>query len=119
MPVKDGRQSIFLLLIGFLCLGVFPTWMDWAFSQSKGNPSAGKSTYDKLCSSCHGKDGTGLGIMPSFRNAQYMSSRTEQDLFQKITTGGEGTGMPPFNSRLAEQDRWNVIAYIRTLSSAP
>jgi mono/diheme cytochrome c family protein len=119
MPMKDGRQLFFLLLTGSLCLLIFPTWMDWSFSQSKGNPSAGKVTYEKWCSACHGKQGEGLGNMPNFRDPQYMSSRTDQDLFQKITDGGRGTGMPPFASRLAEQDRWNVIAYIRALSSNP
>ena len=119
MPVKVGRQLVFLLLTGLLCLWVFPIWLDWSFSQFKGNPSAGKITYDKLCSACHGKDGKGLGIMPSFGDGKYMSSRTDQDLFHKITNGGQGTGMPPFASRLAEQDRWNVIAYIRTFASAP
>lgn len=54
--------------------------------------------------------------MPSFKDTQYMSSRTDQDFFNKITSGGQGTGMPPFGSRLSEQDRWNVIAYIRTFT---
>lgn len=79
---------------------------------------AGKDTYEKWCSACHGKGGEGLGNMPSFRDIQHMGARTDLDLYKKITQGGEGTGMPPFGSRLPEQDRWNVIAYIRTFSSA-
>ncbi len=119
MPMKDGRQMVFLLLIGLLGLLIFTTWFDGSYSQAQGNPSAGKITYEKLCANCHGKQGEGLGIMPSFRDAKYMSSRTDQDFFQKITNGGQGTGMPPFASKLPEQDRWNVIAYIRTFASAP
>jgi mono/diheme cytochrome c family protein len=119
MPTKDGRQTVFLLLTGSLCSLIFLVWFDLSYSQSKGNPSAGKVTYEKFCANCHGKQGEGLGPMPSFRDARYMSSRTDQDFFQKITNGGQGTGMPPFASKLPDQDRWNVIAYIRTFIPAP
>ncbi|MGH7274667.1 MAG: c-type cytochrome [Nitrospiria bacterium] len=126
MPVKDGhwvaplilRIIPFVLLTGLLQLFLFPIWLNWTMAQSKGNASAGKITYEKLCSGCHGKQGEGIGNMPSFRDTQYMSSRTDLDFFQKITSGGQGTGMPPFSSRLPEEERWNVIAYIRTLAPA-
>ena len=126
MPVKDGRWvgllvpriMPFILLTGLLQLLIFPIWLNGTMAQSKGNASAGKITYEKWCSGCHGKQGEGIGNMPSLRDAKYMSSRTDLDLFQKITSGGQGTGMPPFSSRLPEEERWNVIAYIRTLVPA-
>jgi mono/diheme cytochrome c family protein len=88
----------------------------------KGNPKAGKVMFEKNCIGCHGKKGEGLGEMsklPNFTNPKVMMGRTDQDLFDKITNGGKGTGMPAWGPLLSEQDRWNLVAYIRTLSSSP
>lgn len=74
----------------------------------------------KNCASCHGKKGEGLGAMaslPNFSDGDYMRGKTDQDLFNKITAGGKGTGMPAWDNILSVQDRWNVLAYIRTLAS--
>ena len=110
------RVISLLFLLGSLSLFLIPAWRDQSFSQSRGNTAAGKTTYEKWCASCHGKSGEGLGNMPSFQNADFMSSRTNPELYNSITRGIGGTGMPPF-SKLSEEDRWNVVAYIRTLSS--
>ena len=118
MGLQIQRIMPFILLTGLLQLLVFSICLNGTMAQSKGSASAGKITYEKLCSRCHGKQGEGLGNMPSFQDAKYMSSRTDLDLFQEITSGGQGTGMPPFSSRLPEEERWNVIAYIRTLVPA-
>ena len=48
-----------------------------------------------------------------------MKSRTDKDLFDKITNGGKGTGMPAWGPVISEKDRWNLVAYIRRLASAP
>lgn len=127
MPLKDWERDRktrpglisprpYLLLISVLFFLLPAAGPEPSHAQPGGNATAGKMTYAKWCSSCHGKNGEGVGNMPSFRDRKYMEMRTDLDLFQKITKGGQGTGMPPFATLLAEQDRWNVIAYIRTLS---
>jgi mono/diheme cytochrome c family protein len=54
--------------------------------------------------------------MPNFSDPKYMMGKNDRELFEKITRGGQGTGMPSFGESLDEKERWNVIAYLRTLS---
>ena len=76
--------------------------------------------YAKNCAACHGQNGVGLGnrsSLPNFTDGKAMAAKTDQELFNKISNGGKGTGMPAYNKVLAEQDRWHVLAYIRTFSN--
>lgn len=101
----------FTVLLGFL--------ID-ARGESVGDPLSGRAIYLKNCAHCHGKRGEGLGpraSMPNFSDPKYMVGKNDRELFEKITRGGQGTGMPSFGKSLDEKERWNVIAYLRTLSS--
>jgi mono/diheme cytochrome c family protein len=82
-----------------------------------GDAKLGKTIYLKRCASCHGQKGDGLGFrsnLPNFTDAKAMAAKTDQELFDKISNGGKGTGMPAWKKILSEQDRWHVLAYIRT-----
>lgn len=84
-----------------------------------GNPKKGKVIFEKNCSLCHGKSGAGLGPstrMPNFSDKKFQESRTAEDLFNKVTRGAEGTGMPGFEKSLSLEERWDVTSYIKTLS---
>lgn len=109
-------------LLALFALILFLTGVGYSLD-GKGNPQAGKVVFEKNCVGCHGKKGEGLGGMsklPNFTNPKAMMDQTDQDLFDKITNGGgKGTGMPAWGPLLSEQDRWNLVAYIRTLSSPP
>ena len=96
----------------------------------RGNKK-GKQIYEHSCLLCHGANGKGDGPA-AFFNAAYMAPRpadftvgsfkfrstpsgelpTDQDLFRTVTRGVPGY-MPSFRE-LTEQDRWSVIAYIKT-----
>ena len=102
----------------FLMLTMFPAYRINA-TESKGNQEAGKIVFEKNCVGCHGKSGEGLGHMPNFKDAKTMMARSDKDLFDKITNGGKGTGMPTWGSLISEKDRWNLVAYIRSLASTP
>ena len=39
---------------------------------------------------------------------------TDQDLFDIITEGMPGSSMPPWETSLSADDRWEVVAYIKT-----
>ena len=72
----------------------------------------------KRCASCHGREGEGLGNqtnLPNFNDPKYMAAKSDDELLAKITTGGDGTGMPAFKSILSEETRRHVMAFIRTL----
>ncbi len=87
--------------------------------------AAGKSIYSARCASCHGDTGDGKGsesgryaTKPAdFTDAKVMQALTDGELFWKITVGNRP--MPTFKNRLSEEQRWQVIDYIRTFSQAP
>ncbi|MFQ5455501.1 MAG: c-type cytochrome [Nitrospirota bacterium] len=108
------RYSLFII-ISLLLLIAKPAGSE----EIKGDANTGKAIYKKKCIACHGKNGEGLGPksrMPNFKDSKRMATKTDKELFEKITKGGRGSGMPSFKSALKEEDRWNVIAYIRTFS---
>lgn len=80
----------------------------------------GRERYTIFCAVCHGADGYGKGIVVArgfSPAASYHDERirTESDgyLFDVITHG-KGA-MYPYASRIAPDDRWAIVAYIRAL----
>ena len=114
IPLKSWRFGILpaAALILFLVILTFgPT-------ESQADAKAGKAIYDKNCASCHGKRGEGRGFLstqPGLSDTQYMAGKTDAELLDKIANGGKGTGMPAWKNVLSEQDRLDVLTYIRTL----
>jgi mono/diheme cytochrome c family protein len=101
-----------------------------SFAGQKGDPTAGKKTYDILCTTCHGNTGKGDGpaatalpVKPqSFADAKYMKTLTDENLFKVIKEGGTSVGksalMPAWGAQIDDQGIWNVVAYIRTLAKS-
>jgi mono/diheme cytochrome c family protein len=89
--------------------------------------AAGKATYTDRCSDCHGEKGDGKGPdadmyapAPSdFTDADMMSDMTDGEIFWKISEGRRP--MPSFKNRLTEEQRWQLVNYLRTFApkSAP
>ncbi|MFN8208235.1 MAG: c-type cytochrome [Bacteroidales bacterium] len=89
----------------------------------KGNASAtsaGKALWAQHCQSCHGK--AGLGDGPKARNLEAhpgdftsadFAAQSDGDLFFKTKMGrGE---MPKYDKKIADEDIWGLVNYIRTL----
>lgn len=76
----------------------------------------GEKLYNEACTSCHGKDGTGgeLGPPVAAQNRRYLR-RTDQELFDAIKIGIEGTQMPPYSGQYNDDQIWRMTAYIRGL----
>jgi len=83
---------------------------------AEGNPNAGRAIYDKHCIACHGKTGKGIGTLPDLSDPRALAGRSDAQLFDKITNGGRGSGMPAWGGVLSEQQRWDALAYIKTLA---
>ena len=74
-------------------------------AESRGDAKLGKMIYAKNCVSCHGQKGDGLGLrstLPNFTDAKVMAVKTDAELFDRISNGGKGTGMPAYNKVLTE-----------------
>jgi mono/diheme cytochrome c family protein len=125
---------VFVLLAGVLALfhGV-TQWSTRAAARRLKNPipatadaiDAGKRVYQRHCESCHGANGDGKGekaaelsVAPGdFTDAQNMDALTDGELFWQITKGKRP--MPAFEDKLTEQERWQVVDFIRTFAGKP
>ena len=81
-----------------------------------GNGAAiaqGKQLFQHNCTPCHGFDAMGRFGRPSLRSLRIRHA-TDGDLAWMLQHGNPYKGMPPWSS-LAEEQRWQIIAYLRTL----
>jgi copper transport protein len=87
--------------------------------------AAGKQVYDTYCAACHGDTGRGDGPAgirlvprPADLRVHMAAGHTDGQLFYWVSYGVAGTGMPAWRDQLTEQQRWDVINYIRTFANA-
>src|SRR5262249_15181618 len=105
-------------------------WKAPASAASVRNPVAadkssierGQTTYRKECASCHGEGGKGDGAdakslktKPANLTDADVTAESDGELYWKISEGRKP--MPKFGKRLSENDRWDVVNYVRSLSS--
>jgi mono/diheme cytochrome c family protein len=84
---------------------------------------SGRILFQSQCSMCHGRNGNGRGdvaaslklAVPDLTDAKRQARRTDGDWFYIIGRGHEGM---PAEKRLVDQQKWEMILYIRTLSAA-
>ena len=86
-----------------------------------------RKTYQRYCSQCHGNEGKGDGVNAKLltvppRNhtkADYLESRTDQQLFDAIKLGGLVVGrapcMPAWGHTFDEKAIRSLVGYIREL----
>lgn len=88
----------------------------------------GASIYAQECAPCHGSLGLGDGPMsaqlasqnitvPALGSPETASTASPADWFLMVTQGNMQSFMPPFESKLSEQERWDVVAYALSLST--
>lgn len=77
--------------------------------------TAGRHLAIKFCAACHGRDFTGTpsGIGASDLTHSAMT-RSDQFLLWAISEGS-AAGMPGWKSRLNEQERWQLVSFIKSL----
>ena len=86
---------------------------------------SGEQLYVQNCLVCHGETGMGdgpaaTGLDPAPAPIGHTTQMLADDLvFYRISEGGMEfeTSMPAWKDILTEEQRWDVIAYIRTLGS--
>ena len=79
----------------------------------------GKQLFADNCAKCHGADGNGRSHpppRPSLRSARIRHA-TDGELAWMLRNGDPYMGMPQWSS-LAEQQRWQIIVFLRTLPPA-
>ncbi len=82
----------------------------------------GAFVYATMCQPCHGTNGLGDGVVakrgfppPPSLFADNAMKMKEGQMYHIVTFGQRN--MPSLASQVPRQDRWNVIAYLRSLQS--
>ncbi len=127
-------------LLKLFIVGLALLLTEAAFAQSKGpwaapesanaikNPftgnadatKKGKKLYNQLCNICHGDQGKGDGMAgaaltpkPADLTSDKVQSQTDGAIYWKITNGRPP--MASYKDVLKEEERWQLVNYIRTL----
>jgi cytochrome c oxidase cbb3-type subunit 2 len=120
-------------------LGLFVYGISLAGNAGKGiitteikNPSPmdpesikrGTETFVNFCSGCHGLRADGKGPQSYYldpkpknlRNPQFIQHLTDKRMFFSISGGVRTTSMPAFELMLFEEQRWDAVNYVRSLT---
>jgi len=78
---------------------------------------AGSRLYAMNCGTCHGIKGRGTGNIPALSHGPAQSA-SDGEVFWFITTGSVNNGMPSWAS-LPQQERWQLVTYLKSLKNSP
>jgi len=88
-----------------------------------GATASGKILYNKMCVMCHGDKGKGDGMTgmslspgPADHTSVKIQSLTDGALYWMITEGK--SPMPGYKTVLKDNERWQLVNYIRELGKA-
>jgi cytochrome c oxidase cbb3-type subunit III len=76
--------------------------------------SQGKTLYNQFnCAGCHSQGGGGMG--PPLMDAQWIYGSRPENIFETISQG-RPNGMPSFGGKIVEDQIWQIVAYVRSMS---
>jgi cbb3-type cytochrome c oxidase subunit III len=89
----------------------------------KGDTRRGRVIFKSACVACHGKDGTGRGIlahliqiaMIDFTVSENMKGMSDEELV-KLIREGKGDYMPSWKGALSDDEITDVASYVRLLA---
>jgi cytochrome c oxidase cbb3-type subunit 3 len=65
------------------------------------------------CAGCHSKGGGGMG--PALMDNRWLYGHAPDDIYRTIMEG-RPNGMPSFRGRIPQQQAWQIVAYVRSIS---
>ena len=84
----------------------------------------GKSVYLVYCAQCHGHNYDGEGTvgqsfqpLPTDLRSPQVQSKADGELFKTISYGIPGGRQPALDTTVAIDDRWHVIAFVKSLGT--
>ena len=107
--------------IGAACVlvaGALRLTVPSAFAAGKGDPAKGKEVFEQ-CAVCHNPDSDekkmGPGLKGLFKKDKLANGKkpTEANIRAKVDEGGNG--MPSYKDMLSDQEKDDLIAYLKTL----
>jgi cytochrome c len=83
-----------------------------------GDAAKGKDVFDQ-CSVCHNTDTDDVKVGPSlkglFKHAKLKNGKPVNDANVREMINMGGNGMPSYSDLLSDEEKANVIAYLKTL----
>src|SRR3954451_12044629 len=83
-----------------------------------GDATKGKETFEQ-CGACHNTDTDEKKMGPSlkglYKKAKLNNGKKPTDAVIKEIINKGGNGMPPYEELLSDEEKANVIAYLKTL----
>ncbi len=103
---------------------IAPTNSPVVFPLVAPDPKQGAQLFTDHCAACHGAAGLGDGPQASklpnpvaaIGTADVARQASPSTWFQVVTNGNLDRFMPPFASSLSDAQRWDVLAYVYSLS---
>ena len=100
-----------------------PAWADTLTNPFKGNKEAvekGGELYSQFCAVCHGEQGKGNGAAgykiipaPADHTSRRVQKQSDGAIYWKISEGR--LPMSPYKKILDDEQRWQLVNFIRTL----
>ena len=139
--MKKKSSAIYISLIFFFLVLMLVSydnkaqtskWVAPKEADNVKNPLAGntdilkyaKVIYTTYCSPCHGSKGKGDGVAaaglatkPADHSSDYVQKQSDGALFWMISQGRNP--MPSYKTTLTDNQRWELVNYIRTLAKNP
>ena len=126
----NSRQTISALAIAILAAATPVSAQNASFhnapadAAAKENPKtapadidAGKDTYAQRCAACHGPTAKGVANIPALATGPAQTAKPGE-LFWYITKGDLANGMPSWATTLTDDQRWQVVSYLKTLGGS-
>ena len=84
-----------------------------------GDAEKGKAVFEDNCAVCHNADSEekkmGPGLKGLFKHEKLKNGKKPNDANVKAIINAGGNGMPAYSDQLSDEERDNVLAYLKTL----
>ena len=88
-------------------------------ADKNGDSGKGKATFQQQCSVCHNADSTarkvGPGLKGLFHREKLVNGKKPSVVTVRAQIEQGGNGMPSYKDMLSEQEKDNLIAFLKTL----
>jgi copper transport protein len=89
------------------------------------DPVAAQTTYQTLCLACHGPHAAGIDTIDPLHQHGTGTNLTDPrstllsdgDLYSLISDGVGDTDMPAYDLALTDEERWNLVAFLRDMQA--
>ena len=113
----NGNTRRFAIVVSELQPGpaIISPKIDAPYDDNAYAVSEGKTLFTSMnCSGCHFQGGGGIG--PPLMDDEWIYGSEPQQIFSSIADG-RPNGMPAWKYRLSTQQIWELVSYVRSLSS--